>query len=71
MSSSTLCVDLIYINILFGNSRTSSASMVEDQDKSKINPKNVVGIMYNDIHEEQHQAFEVKLKNWKLKPKGS
>ena len=48
-----LCVDQFCVNILLvislGRKKLSSASMaIEDQEKSKINPKNIVSVEYDN-----------------------
>ena len=36
----------------------------EDQDKFKVDPENGDNVEYDDLPEEQRQAFEIQLKQW-------
>jgi len=36
--------------------------MAEDQDKSKVDPKNAMDIKYYDLSEDQRQDFKIQLK---------
>jgi len=47
---------------LLGKKKTLSARMAEDQDKSKVDPKNAMDIKYYDLSEDQRQDFKIQLK---------
>ena len=62
MRPSTLCVDLICVNILFGDSAEEKMSpsadvACEKEDGSKIEPKNIFDIKYDDLPVEQRQVL--------------
>ena len=64
MRSSTFCVDLICIKIFFlttplWKKKSSSVDMAnEKEDKSKIDPNNVISVEYGDVPEDQHKTIE-------------
>ena len=58
-----------FVSIYFSDSsrekKSPSASMAgEDQDKFKVDPENGDDVEYDDLPEDQRQAFEIQLKQW-------